>query len=229
MIYKGVLFDLFGTIIPRPDRRVHDEMMGEMGTLVGMEKDEFRSLWLSQHHQKTTWMDGDTTDLMIYMIEKAGMIPDRGIAEQMTKIWYEMTLSHFTYFPDVVPAFTDLKYKGINIGLLSNCGPNVPAIVENSKIMPFLDGAVYSTKAGIKKPDPEIYHMACVEITTEPGETIFIGDGDSNELDGAKRAGLTPIKIERGEIAGDYRLTEEPEWEPMISDLNDIILIIQSL
>lgn len=229
MLIKGILFDLFGTIIPRPDRKVHDEMMGEMGILVGMEKDEFRSLWLSQHHQKTTWMDGDTTDLMMYMMERAGMIPDREIAERMANIWNEMTLSHFTYFPDVVPAFTDLKYRDINIGLLTNCGPNVQAIVESSEIMPFLDGAIYSTKVGIKKPDPEIYKIACRAIGIHPAETIFIGDGDSNELVGAEKAGLTSIKIERGDIAGDYRLTEEPVWEPSISDLTNMIQIIHSL
>lgn len=229
MIFKGVLFDLFGTIIPRPDIRVHDRMMEKMGDLIGMEKDEFRTLWLSLHHEKTTWKNGGTDDLMMFMMKKADMKPDRGTAEDLTRIWNAMTLSHFTYFPDVIPAFTKLKMNGFQIGLLTNCGPNVPDIVEASEIMPFLDGAAYSARIGYRKPDPEIYRVACSLIGTDPAETAFIGDGDSDELPGAEKAGLRSIKIERGRTAGDYRLTEEPEWEPEISDLNDIVRIIQSL
>jgi putative hydrolase of the HAD superfamily len=229
MIFKGILFDLFGTIIPRPDRGVHDKMMKDMGQVLGMGKDEFRTLWLSLHQEKTTWNEGDTNDLMMFVIQKCGKYPERDLAERMTNIWNIMTRSHFKFFEDVVPAFRELKKLDKRIGLLTNCGPNVPEIVENSEIVPFIDGAVYSSRVGLRKPEPEIYHLACRKIRTRPGETIFIGDGDSNELEGAKKAGLSPIKIERGEIAGDYRLTEEPDWKPMIGDLNDVSRLVQSL
>jgi putative hydrolase of the HAD superfamily len=229
MFFEGIIFDLFGTIIPRPDREVHGEMMRDMGKLIGIEENEFRSLWLSLHDQKTTWNRGNTADLMLYTMAQAGIVPDYIVAEEMVELWREMTISHFHYFPDVIPGFKELKENGFRIGLLTNCGPNVPAIVEASEISPYLDGAVYSSRIGMRKPDFEVYHAACGEIGTSPERTVFVGDGDSGELPGAEKAGLRSIKIERGSIAGDYRLTEEPDWEPAIEDLNDIIEVVQSL
>ena len=37
------------------------------------------------------------------------------------------------------------------------------------------------------------------------------------------------VKIERGEIAGNYRLTDEVEWDPSVGDLWNILDVLQSL
>jgi putative hydrolase of the HAD superfamily len=225
----GVIFDLFGTIIPRPDRKVHSQMMENMGRLLGLEMDEFRRIWLSLTPEKTTWKKGDTVDLMEFIIKRTGAQADRNIAQRMADIWYEMTLSHFNYFPDVVPVFEMLRKEGCKVGLLTNCGPNVPEIVEGSVIGPLLDGAAYSCRMGIMKPHPGSYHIACELIGTKPERTLFVGDGDSNELPGAVKAGLHALKLERGDIAGDYRLSEEPDWENTITDLSNILQFVRSI
>jgi len=227
--WRGIVFDLFGTIIPRPERMVHAKMMNDIGALLGIDEEIFRKIWLSMTYEKSTWNSGDTVDLMELVQERLDILPERTVSQEMTNIWDRMTLSHFQYFDDVVPSFRSLKEQGYRIGLLTNCGPNVPTIVRASEIGPLLDGAAYSSEIGRMKPDPMSYDIACKEIGVPNKDVFFIGDGDSNELAGAVDAGLKAIKIERGKIAGDYRLTEEVEWEPCVSDLWNILDVVQSL
>ena len=43
------------------------------------------------------------------------------------------------------------------------------------------------------KPDPRIYQQVLQALGVSPEDTIFVGDGGSNELAGARRAGLTAL------------------------------------
>jgi putative hydrolase of the HAD superfamily len=45
------------------------------------------------------------------------------------------------------------------------------------------------------KPDPEIYLLAARKINCPPQARIFVGDGGSDELMGAKRVGMRTIQV----------------------------------
>ena len=45
----------------------------------------------------------------------------------------------------------------------------------------------------MKKPDICIYEEALKRLGIDPGDCIFVGDGGSNELVGARKAGMKAI------------------------------------
>src|SRR6266516_1327690 len=49
---------------------------------------------------------------------------------------------------------------------------------------------LFSCVAGLAKPDPQVYLLACRELALRPPHVLFIGDGGDDELGGARRAGL---------------------------------------
>lgn len=49
---------------------------------------------------------------------------------------------------------------------------------------------MFSFQAKCAKPNPEIYLSACRNLEVEPKDAVFIGDGGSNELEGASRVGI---------------------------------------
>ncbi|MDE0965358.1 MAG: HAD-IA family hydrolase [Candidatus Latescibacteria bacterium] len=47
---------------------------------------------------------------------------------------------------------------------------------------------------GFMKPEPAIYHLACEHLQVSPTETLFVGDGGSDEFQGAAAVGMQPIQ-----------------------------------
>jgi putative hydrolase of the HAD superfamily len=60
--------------------------------------------------------------------------------------------------------------------------------------MALFDTVIESSLVGIRKPNPEIYLMACRALSIEPKEALFIDDLGIN-LKPAKALGMTTIKV----------------------------------
>jgi FMN phosphatase YigB (HAD superfamily) len=63
---------------------------------------------------------------------------------------------------------------------------------QSSGLANLFDATIFSYVVGTVKPEPEIYWMTCEALEVEPSSALFVGDGGSDELIGAQRAGLTP-------------------------------------
>ncbi len=69
--------------------------------------------------------------------------------------------------------------------------PKAQAVAE---VMALFDTVIESSLVGIRKPNPEIYLMACRAMSIEPAEALFIDDLGIN-LKPAKALGMTTIKV----------------------------------
>ena len=54
-----------------------------------------------------------------------------------------------------------------------------------------------SGEIGVRKPNLEIFKVACERASVLPEETMFIGDSVQNDIVGANRAGMTSVHINR--------------------------------
>ncbi|MCZ6502813.1 MAG: HAD-IA family hydrolase [Gammaproteobacteria bacterium] len=63
-----------------------------------------------------------------------------------------------------------------------------------NEVMDLFDVVIESSKVGIRKPDPEIYKLACREMEIDPTEAIFLDDLGIN-LKPARELGMTTIKV----------------------------------
>lgn len=70
------------------------------------------------------------------------------------------------------------------------------------EVMDLFDLVIESSKVGMRKPDPEIYKLACRELEIEPTEAIFLDDLGIN-LKPARQLGMTTIKVLHTEQALD--------------------------
>jgi putative hydrolase of the HAD superfamily len=108
------------------------------------------------------------------------------------KFWdaWAMILGKETKVLDVL---LDLK-KYYKVWLLSNTNPkHISDELDNKYVFPHLvDGAIYSYKVGLRKPDKEIYLKACELAEVKPKESVFIDDLSEN-ISGAKKVGLKGI------------------------------------
>ncbi|WP_214325516.1 HAD family hydrolase [Nonomuraea sediminis] len=55
-----------------------------------------------------------------------------------------------------------------------------------------VDHIVYSHEAGVAKPDPRIYHLACERLAVRPEEAIFLDDVEAF-VEGARGVGMRAV------------------------------------
>jgi len=62
------------------------------------------------------------------------------------------------------------------------------------EVMALFDHIIESSKAGVRKPDPRIYEMACKELGVSPADCVYLDDLGIN-LKPAKALGMRTIKV----------------------------------
>ena len=62
------------------------------------------------------------------------------------------------------------------------------------RVMSMFDLVIESSKIGLRKPDPRIYHLACQELSIQPNEAVFLDDLGVN-LKPARQLGMQTIKV----------------------------------
>ena len=60
------------------------------------------------------------------------------------------------------------------------------------------DVVVDSETAGYYKPDPRIFQRACDALSVPAGEAVMVGDTPETDVQGARRAGLRAVWLNRG-------------------------------
>jgi putative hydrolase of the HAD superfamily len=90
-------------------------------------------------------------------------------------------------------------HERLRTGLITN---NMASLTEgdegNDTMLTVVDGLfdviIESSKAGVRKPDPRIYEMACEELGVPPSAIVFLDDLGVN-LKPAAAMGMTTIKV----------------------------------
>ncbi|MDE5932180.1 MAG: HAD-IA family hydrolase, partial [Lachnospiraceae bacterium] len=101
---------------------------------------------------------------------------------------------------EITDVLETLKGKGMKIGLISNADRIDCRYWKESKLSPFFDDAVFSCDVGLLKPDRHIYELAMQRLGVSPEICLFVGDGGSNELQGAKSVGMKTVFTEALEV-----------------------------
>ncbi len=95
--------------------------------------------------------------------------------------------------PSTIHALRTLKTIGKLTGLVSNGDLNEISGWDDSPLKQYFDSAIFSCCVGYIKPEREIYEMCLNELGVLPGESLYVGDGNCDELRGAKEIGMTTV------------------------------------
>jgi 2-haloalkanoic acid dehalogenase type II len=99
-----------------------------------------------------------------------------------------------TPYDDVVPALQRLS-RHVVIGSISNGFADLAAIglAHHFKV------SLAAHQLGSAKPDPAIFHAACDALQVKPAEAVYVGDDPLLDVEGAQKAGLRAVWINRFE------------------------------
>jgi putative hydrolase of the HAD superfamily len=89
-------------------------------------------------------------------------------------------------------------HERLKTGLLTNNfvieEPASAGSRQHEDIFELFDVVIESSRAGVRKPDPRFYRMACDALGIEPQEAVFLDDLGVN-LKPARAMGMTTIKV----------------------------------
>ena len=227
MKYKAVIFDLFGTLVPSFSEREYREILRKMALILSAPPQDFWTLWAETFSESIL-----------------GAIP--GIEAKIAQIGYKMGIefpivqireagdmmsaysaSCMLPRPEAVEVLSQLKLKGLKLGLISDCSSDAPELWKKTALAPLVDVAVFSCLVGMRKPDPRIYRLAIQQLAVEPEDCLYIGDGSSCELTGASKMGMQAAQLYVSGEKDAYRVDTE-DWEgKIITSLREVLELVE--
>ena len=228
MKYKAVIFDLFGTLVPNFSLSEYEKTLAEMASNLQAPAEEFRQKWADTFRERTTGVLPTPRANIDYLCQQLGISPGEDQIENALQTRLDFTVRSMIPKNDAVETITRLKSDGYKIGLISDCSFEAPKTWQDTPFTPLFDVTVFSCEVGMKKPDPRIYRIATDKLGVEPEDCLYVGDGSSHELTGAREAGMNPVLIRDPNEAVDAHYIEREEgWDgPVINSLKDILNII---
>jgi putative hydrolase of the HAD superfamily len=107
----------------------------------------------------------------------------------------ELTRAALVARPGALEVLRELRRRGRRLGLITVCTEDVEELWPETPMAELIDAPVFSCSAGVNKPDPRIYALACEQLGVEPSECLYVGDGNNDELRGAERAGMRAVRL----------------------------------
>ena len=184
---KNVIFDYMGVLATVDYKGIVKEFplidkFKALRLLVGIKKNE------TMHQAFHDYQLGKiTTEDCCYIA--SGLFPKA--APVLPKL-LESIPKHIIENKELVTLAKKLHDDGFKLILLSNSIPETQIAIQNSPFVEYFDGFVLSNLIGLKKPDPEIYKLACETYGLKPDETYMVDDKIEN-LVGAKQAHLKTV------------------------------------
>jgi putative hydrolase of the HAD superfamily len=117
--------------------------------------------------------------------------------------WFEALWRRFgeadawRLYDDVESALGGLRARGLRLGVVSNWDTRLRGIAEGLGLARLVDFVVISAEAGVRKPDRRIFEAALARAGVAPEEALHVGDLPEEDAEGARRAGIRPVLIER--------------------------------
>jgi putative hydrolase of the HAD superfamily len=228
--YKAVIFDLFGTLVENFSAREYADLLARLAETLGVPADSFSQMWRATSDERFRGVMQTTEAYLRFVCERLGARVSDEQFRRATEIRIAFTSRYMAVpRPDALPALTTLKSRGYKLGLISDCSNEPPLIWPTSPFAPLFDATIFSCRVGLKKPEPQIYHMATEQLGVKPEECLYVGDGDSHELSGAAQVGMTSVLIRvPGDAHGDALHLDAEDWTgPTITSLSEVLGIVE--
>ena len=150
------------------------------------------------------------------------------IENNIYRIW-EHSFKGIKAYPNVRKAFSEIREKGIKIGLLSDFPVAVKP--ETLQIHDIIDFAISSEASSFLKPAPAPFFMLAEGLGVSPEAMVYIGNSYTKDIVGAGMAGMKTVMFHAGwaEASKRKKLVESyPEADRIFSDYRELPEIIET-
>jgi 2-haloacid dehalogenase len=203
---EACVFDAYGTLLDvrSATARLAQELDGkaeQIGALWRLRQLEYT--WLRSLMQRHEDFWTVTRDALDHAFGVAGLA-DEDLKARLMQAYLSLDA-----YPDVAPALSELRSKGLQTAILSNGTPAMLASgVASAGIGDSLDAVLSIEDVGIYKPHPSVYQLACDRLGLERDGICFVSS-NGWDVAGAATFGFQTVWLNRFDQERD-RLPGEP-------------------
>jgi HAD superfamily hydrolase (TIGR01549 family) len=120
-------------------------------------------------------------------------------------------------FEDVLPTLASLGSK-VLLGSVSNgvADLNAIGIAHHFRV------SLAAHHCGYAKPDAVIFHAACEALGVMPAEAVYVGDDPLLDVEGAQKAGLRSVWLNRPNLWPDRKLPDHVRPDASFGNLYEL-------
>lgn len=195
MSLRAVVFDFYGTLTAQRTPADQVAARTEQAAALGVDVDRFDAELTSTVRERFAGAGGDLPGSLAWVAARCGVTVPPAVLERAAAIRLATERRFGEPRPEAVPVLTELRSRGLRIGLISDCSAELPLYFADLPIAPLIDVPVFSFVTGHTKPAPENYLACCEGLGVDPSECLYVGDGGSNELAGARAVGMRAVHL----------------------------------
>ncbi|MFA5511753.1 MAG: HAD family hydrolase [Candidatus Kapaibacterium sp.] len=182
---------VFAEEIAKLDVKINQE---DFQKAVSASWEYFNSIWMQE--QRTP----ETIETIGFLWNHLNLPDKPDSVRRLAKVFAESILD---YPPMLMPgahdSLTELKSRGIKIGLISDTGftPGtiLRKVMENAGVLNLFDAFSFSDETGVSKPNHKAYLTILEQFNVAPAEAVHIGDIEKTDIAGAVAVGMHAIRF----------------------------------
>lgn len=188
---RAVIFDMFETLITHYRSPLY--FGKQMAKDAGIPEDRFQTIWRTTEQDRC--IGKATLEEVLEIVLRENQCYSEKLLKDITRKRIEAKRECFRHMhPEIISMLSELKEKGILVGLISNCFSEEAEVIRKSELIPYFDAVFLSYEQGVQKPDEEIFKRCMKNLCVKAGECLYVGDGGSSELEAAKRLGMLAVQ-----------------------------------
>lgn len=193
MKFKAIIFDLFGTLVDNFSKKKYDKVLALMAETLSAPYEAFRHASDLSFSDRCIGKFRSIEENIAVCCAQMGLSPGDCKINTAAQYRYDFTMRTLKPKAEVLLTLQNLKNDGYKIGLITNCGPDVPLLWHTSPLSEHIDLPLFSCTEKIQKPAIEIYKRAHEQLRLPSNVCVYVGDGSSQEMTGAKKIGFLPV------------------------------------
>ena len=186
---QAVFFDLYETLIT--EWKNNEKKVTYSVKELGLDDNIYKKEWSVRRDRRMDGAFPDHQSVLRDILISLGKPIEESVIKEIHQQRVNSKLFPFEEIDSkIILMLQTLKEMKVKLGLISNCTAEEVLGWEKSILANLFDDVVFSYKVKKSKPNSEIYLTACDNLNISPENSLFIGDGGSNELQGASKVGM---------------------------------------
>ena len=219
---KAILFDMYGTLLFEEGGL--EFRYEEMARRAGLDVDAFIKARDLSMHESLTGAIPDGVARAEVILKDMGLDPTEAQRRRLAQAEEEARLPAVHLYPTTIPTLRTLRKEGYRLGLVSDCTYFWRPVLRRMDLENRFDAITLSCEAGTTKPDPRMYLSTCEALGVKPEECVFVGDGGSSELQGARSLNIVAVLLDQE--WGVSRQSEHHDYDFCINDLSELLELL---
>ena len=145
-------------------------------------------------------------------------VEDDALADALSERYQRERRKRHVLFDETLGALEDLR-ADYRLGILTNGAEDIQrSKIDGAGLSEYFDTIVITGALGVGKPHPRSYMAALEALSAGPAETAMVGNNLERDIQGAKKAGLFTVWLNRGDAVRHDNIRPDVE----IRHLTDI-------